>query len=150
MTSDLPPRFYTHETFHAVYEGFYWSTSQHTADPAGRNPDWYTAEDLDTCYPTQWSSDIENFPQVGLLLHYDKNGMNIAERTGKDASCMHNQLNLVRGYLEKDLAWDDNRCMDQNGEDDELMLVEEFKGVVNVTKIASHPLWRETLWRTHD
>ncbi|KAJ4355858.1 uncharacterized protein N0V89_003879 [Didymosphaeria variabile] len=58
------------------------------------------AINADSCVPDGYANNnpTEDFAQVGTYLNYDINGHAI-DYTGKDASCMNNQLNAARDYL---------------------------------------------------
>ncbi|KAF9737559.1 hypothetical protein PMIN06_011650 [Paraphaeosphaeria minitans] len=58
------------------------------------------AINADSCVPDSYAANnpTEDFAQIGTYLNYDINGHAI-DYTGKDASCMANQLNAARAYL---------------------------------------------------
>lgn len=92
--------FFSHESMHSNDKGF--SISE----------DYQKAYDADTCVPDDYSnaSPAENFAQLGTWLNFGINGKEIDPYTGKDASCMKNQLEAAQKWLGDKLPLATTKC----------------------------------------
>jgi len=83
-------------------ETFFSHEAMHNNDPGfSDGPNFSAAIAADTCVPDNYSNNnnVEDFAQVATYLHFDKNGRRISDYTGRNPTCMTNQLNAARNWL---------------------------------------------------
>lgn len=100
---------FSHESMHCNdRDGFAFSNGK----------EFNEAIEKDSCVPDDYANNnpTEDFAQIGTYLNYDNNG-HVIDYTGKDATCMGNQLNAARAYLAERLD-PKGKCFNAPGKDD--------------------------------